>query len=218
MDRKLVAAMRTLILQSPACPSDMIVDEMREAGLDDAQIVDLYIPAVARELGDCWLSDELPFAQVSIGAARLQALLPLLSDAPQDGVRGKHGAGLLIVTRNETHTLGAFVLAHQMRRRGISIHVTVGPPENEVTALVSRGGFDAVLISCAQPSGLVSVGNLVDTIRKTCAVVPPLVLGGAVAQGSDDLVQETGVDHVLTEVTDLLRLFGAPVANGAIDR
>lgn len=203
---EIVDDLRRMVLASPAMTPDDIVAEMRAHGLSDAVIVDDFIPAVARTLGDCWLSDELPFAQVSIGAARLQGLLPLLEDGAADGATGTRGVGLLLVAESEHHTLGALVLAHQLRRQGLDIHVTVGAASEDVLALVQQGGIDVVMISCSQPSSLDSIAALVDKLRKSCAQLPPILLGGAIAVGADEVVRKTGVDLVLTGYKDVLPL------------
>lgn len=207
--------LRRMVLASPAQPAEDIVAAMRAHGISDAGIVDHYIPAVARTLGDCWLSDELPFAQVSIGAARLQGMLPLLDDRPADGSKTQSGVGLLLVAESEHHTLGAMVLAHQLRRQGLEIYVTVGAPPDDVLALVQQGGIDVVMISCSQPSNLDSIANLVDRLRKSCAQLPPILLGGAAVEGAEELVRKTGVDLVLTGYKDVLPLIAELAAKRA---
>lgn len=214
-DPDLVALLRSMVLSSPMRQPEKIVAEMRSHGLNDAEIVDAYIPATARVLGDCWLSDDLPFAQVSIGTARLQGLLPLLDDSAPSGLIGPKGVALLLVTAGEDHTLGAFVLAHQLRRCGVSIHVMVGAPQHEITSVVKQGGFDVVMFSCAQPSNLENIAKLVNKLRKSCDTVPPLLLGGAVSATQDEVVEKTGVDLVLTGYSDLLPMIEGLAAKGA---
>ncbi|MGR3502049.1 cobalamin B12-binding domain-containing protein [Pseudaestuariivita sp.] len=206
IDQDIVDDLRRMVLASPTLAAEEIVSTLRDAGISDASIVDDFIPTVARTLGDCWLSDELPFAQVSIGAARLQGLLPLLDDSASPHAAAPCGVALLLVTEADDHTLGAFVLAHQLRRVGIDIHVVVGARPDEVASLVQQGGFDVVMISCSQASALETIEELVDKVRQSCDAVPPILLGGGGVSGIEGLEQKTGVDRVLTGFEDMLNL------------
>ena len=51
------------------------VGVMQKAMITRAHIAEVYVPIVARRLGDAWVEDRLDFGAVTIGAARLQGLL-----------------------------------------------------------------------------------------------------------------------------------------------
>jgi len=55
-----------------------LVNDMLATGIPGEAIATVYIPHVARQLGDEWCDDKLSFARVTIGTARLQSALRLI--------------------------------------------------------------------------------------------------------------------------------------------
>ena len=94
-----------------------------------ATVADLYIPALARRLGDDWLDDRVSFMEVTLASSRMQGMLRAIGAAWTADLAdpAQQGALLLIVVRNEQHTLGAMVLLGQLRRMGVSVRLSVGP-------------------------------------------------------------------------------------------
>ena len=72
-------AFRKALLQAALSPNrdlvQLLLTEALEGGIAAEAIADRYIPDVAEELGNMWTRDEVTFVQVTIGAARLQAML-----------------------------------------------------------------------------------------------------------------------------------------------
>ena len=102
---------------------EILKPELRRARVSATAVADLYIPEVARRLGAAWEADCLSFAAVTMGVARLQAILREIG-ACWSADRGGVVDGpmvLLVLPQGEQHTLGAMVLAGRLRRMGISV-------------------------------------------------------------------------------------------------
>jgi MerR family transcriptional regulator, light-induced transcriptional regulator len=87
---------------------------MGAAGIRREDIADFYVPEVARRLGAAWCEDRTSFADVTVGTARLQGLLREIGpDWFSDARLGDRPpvCVLVVVSRDEFHTLGAMVLA-----------------------------------------------------------------------------------------------------------
>ena len=122
-----VKALSDSVLRQSSEERSQVVSEMRAAGISLEDIVDHYVPEVARRLGRLWCEDGLGFADVTIGSARLQGLLRDLSvqlHYPQD--RRNESGVAVVVLAEEYHTLGAMVMTTQLRRLGISVRLMLG--------------------------------------------------------------------------------------------
>jgi hypothetical protein len=84
VDQAMVAALaRALVSPDPAA-FDALRPDLRRARISETDLADAYFPAVARYLGCAWVEDRMPFTEVSIGTARMQARL-----GQPDGCRGR---------------------------------------------------------------------------------------------------------------------------------
>lgn len=187
---------------------------MIEAGVRPEDIADHYIPAVARRLGDLWCEDEVGFATVTIGVARLQGLLRDLEDlAGARGTEEPGGAALLIVVASGVyHTLGAMVLTGQLRRQGHAVRLMLGAEPDAVAVAVRQARFDAVLVSSADGAPAEGVRRLVHAVKNATGSPPPVVIGGTVletaAEIGADILTLTGADHATCDPNEALRLCG----------
>ncbi|RVT82079.1 hypothetical protein DXV76_18080 [Rhodobacteraceae bacterium CCMM004] len=196
---------------------DAVVAEMLRAQIGRDDICDYYIPEVARRLGRAWCEDSVSFADVTIGSARLQALL---RDIGGDHAAGLHqapqGANVAVmVLADEYHTLGAMVLTGQLRRLGVSVRLMLGRPLTEIEAVVRDSAFDAVLVSVAHREELVSVRRAVTAIRAAGAATLPVVIGGGILETGAEVCAETGANFATSDVREALRLCGLVAEAGA---
>lgn len=170
--------------------------DMRRARVTPEMLADDYIPAAARFLGEEWHRDRLSFAAVSIGSARLQSLLREVGDAwHADAVRGAvAGTVLLVLPEGEQHTLGACVLASQLRRKGISVCICIGPTLSDLRQMVRRRQFDGVMLSLGTQENLDVARNLVKTLREGLGEGVRIAVGGAILDRGGDLADKLGAD------------------------
>lgn len=202
-----------------------VIRQMARAGIAAADIADLYVPAVARQLGDMWCSDEISFATVTIGVARLQGLLREIEAMAAPPRRaGNAGLSLLVlVAEGVDHTLGAMVLTGQMRRAGHAVRLILGAEAEAVTTAVSATRFDAVLISAPRGTSAGRLRPLVGAIRAASGTPLPVVIGGTVLDAARedrvDILALTGADHVTCDPNEALRLCGLTAMTGdGVDR
>jgi methylmalonyl-CoA mutase cobalamin-binding subunit len=179
-------------------------------GLDDAAIVDSYIPAAARRLGTDWTENNRSFAEVTIGTARLIRAVREISavwnaDAAADC---RAPMMLMVVPEAEQHRLGAMVAASRFRRLGVSVQMLLGSGPQEILDRARNGAFDLLSFSLATPSRVEETRRVIHMIRDTLSPVPPIVVGGAIAMGAEELKSHLGADHVATDPEQALRLCG----------
>lgn len=195
------------------------VDRMLTNQVTMDMIVDRCFPEVARALGAAWSDDSMAFSTVTIGCSRLEAKLHDL-DPSHEKEGDRKSCVLLLVPQNETHTLGARILALQMRRRQTSVRVLIGEALDDVARILAESRFDGVFLSAAHGNEFKSLRDLTILIR-TMGKVPPLViLGGAILKDvrfdRPTLLRLTGADYACDDPDEALRLCGIVEAPRAI--
>jgi methylmalonyl-CoA mutase cobalamin-binding subunit len=191
-----------------------VVRDMIEARIRPEDIADFYIPEVSRRLGAAWCEDGMSFADVTIGAARLQGLLKEIGAAwSDDRLLDPDAPGVLVVVlADEFHTLGAMVLCGQLARLGVSVKLAMGHSESDLLRTVAAGQFEAILVSAAQGERLATLKKLVEKIRAACVRPTPVVVGGSVVQRVTDIKSKTGADHATTDPREALRACGLKIS------
>ena len=188
-------------------PADTL-EELRALRLSDEHIIDGHIPDAARAVGEKWVQNDLGFAEVTIASVRLQSLLTEVAFLNPDTLP-IHDCPLdvLIVTcEGEQHTLGCFVVAAQLRRRGAVVETLCGEHADVIRHRVMENGYDAVLFSSSRPQDLETISDIV-SYSKTNLVDPPLfALGGIILETNKNTERLAGVDLVCNDVDTVISL------------
>lgn len=187
-----------------------LVQKMLRAKIHAAVIAEVYVPCVARRLGDHWDADILDFRAVSIGLARLQALLWQLGpEWDQTGALpvGAVATLLVAVPKGCHHTLGATVLAGQLRYRGISTQLELEADEARFVELASTKQYVGILLSASAREPLEGIADLLQSARRAYPATPILV-GGNVMEQSVNIKLRTGADMVTSDLETALEFCG----------
>ena len=193
-----------------------VLGEMRALGLSDIEIAEVYIPAAARKLGDDWCVDQLSFADVTIGSARLQGMLRDLETGTVMPVPLPGAPQVLMVVRqDEYHTLGALVAARYLRRHGVIVRLALGLEDRRIARMAHDAQFDVIMISASGSERLESLRNLIKIIRQGNGHTPPIIVGGTVLEKRSDIKTLTDADHVCNDPEEALKLCGLRIPNPA---
>jgi MerR family transcriptional regulator, light-induced transcriptional regulator len=181
---------------------DAVVARMLAARVPPIAIVDHYIPAVARRLGKEWEDDTRGFVDVTIGTARLQAVLRHLTTSLTTRSAASDAAVrvLVAVPEGEDHTLGAMVVASRLRRDGHNVCLRLQTPLKELQGLTRTCRFDAVLVSAANVERLRQLKAMIGALKSELPDGAPVLLGGAIAAREGDFAAETGADAMTADI------------------
>lgn len=212
LDPKLLATLHDAMLSHNTHDGRAAVRQAIMSGVRAEDIADFYIPTLARGYGDLWCEDELTFGEVTIAVSRLQSVLrdletywPNLRDTAYS-----RATVLLINPRDVFHTLGAFVLSGQLRRKGICVKMVIGGNAVSVSQELSAGKFDAIFVSASQSDTLESLKLIVDAVIAATDETPPIVVGGALlnVESAKTVKAKTGADFATGNAEEALRHCG----------
>jgi methylmalonyl-CoA mutase cobalamin-binding subunit len=207
-----------LLASDSAVDPTVLLDAMVALHLDPEMVACGYAGEAARSLGESWLSDDLSFVDVTLRTERLHSLVRRVDEMVDTATKPDGRAVLILVAEAEQHTLGAFILALQMRLAGFSAVVKVAPVAADLTVLMAANRFDLALVSIGCTAGLNSGVGLVRTLRLMSRGDMCIFVGGAIPVSDDRLLAETGADRVLRDVSALLTDFDDCVAGRALER
>ncbi|MEJ8562279.1 cobalamin B12-binding domain-containing protein [Yoonia sp. GPGPB17] len=213
-DQKMNAALLATLKAAALSPDRNACRDTVNVALADGtrpeDLADLYIPAIARDLGDQWCEDELSFASVTIGVSRLQAMMRELGPSWTGDNAMTPGAPsiLLLVLQDVYHTLGAIVLTSQLRRKGFSVKLVLGCRAEDVAERLVRTKYHAVFISSSRGETLESLRHIIDVIKTSTDTPPPVVVGGTIldVETVEDVTALTGADYATRIPDEALKL------------
>ncbi|WP_420863947.1 cobalamin B12-binding domain-containing protein [Algirhabdus cladophorae] len=206
--QELVDMLCTAVKEFDPDAQQRALDHMLSAGVTPAAMIDDYIPLAAHQLGTEWCEDSVSFADVTIGTARLQAMLRELSNDFYADLAADPTAPnvLLVVLSDEYHTLGAMVASNQLRRQGVSVRLKLGQSKHDVAQELRERDYDLFMISASCGENLELVRDIVKTARQAMNNAAPIALGGSIVQLKANLRALTGADVVTTDTKEALRL------------
>lgn len=207
-----------LLASETAVDPAVLLDAMLAKHLDPEMIACGYATEAARSLGESWLSDELSFVEVTIRSERLHGLIRRVDEMLVTTEQPDGPSVLILVAEGEQHTLGAFVLALQLRLAGFSAVVKVAPMAADLTVLMTANRFDIALVSIGCTAGLESGIGLVRTLRLLSRGEMRIYVGGAVPLPDDRLLALTGADQVRRDVSALLAQLAPKGAERVLER
>lgn len=189
---------------------NVIHSQIRTQRIPAERVVDIYIPAAARRLGQAWHDGELDILGATVAIARLQAILRELGRAwaADYAAFACDARVLLAVPEREQHTLGALIAAHQLRRLGVSVNMQLMTPPAKVASLMAEGRYDALFISMANRTNLETCRKMVNCVRRAVSSPVPVVVGGPIAESDGDLCEATGADVVTNDMMTALAACG----------
>lgn len=207
-----LATLQNVVTQRTPDTARNVVDRMVRTGITREEIIDLYIPQVARDLGQAWVDDEMSFATVTIGCARLQGVLRTVGDAWADLTNVEiMGVPMprfrILVPAEEQHTLGATVLASQLRRYGIASDLDLQADVFTEQTNSTKQKYDAVMISASPRFGYEKLSQFVERAKVSYGAIPVLI-GGSILLQNDEVTPRTGADFATNDILKAISLCG----------
>ncbi|MFW5641600.1 MAG: cobalamin B12-binding domain-containing protein [Roseicyclus sp.] len=181
--------------------ADLMVADLMDAGLSVADVCLDHLAPAARCLGEWWEADRLPFTEVTMATARIQAMLrrmPIGRGALRTG--GVRGAVFCAVP-GEQHTLGVMMAADLFRRDGWDVSLFVGLGHDDLMDRFARDDREVIGLSCSGRHSAEALDLLMRALRKRRPEAR-LILSGQVVSDAEALERLPPADAIVTSMQD----------------
>jgi len=176
-----------------------LVSTQQAAGYSEKSIYLTYLAEAARLLGAWWEADTVDFAQVTIGTARIYAILRVLAPLLRRDHSSLTGKAVLICSvPGETHTLGIKMAADLLRADGWAVELIMDETHDSLIEKITREKPVLIGLSAAGDHAMPELARLIMAIR-ICSPDTAIFAGGHIVSVSADLLQLTGVDAMEEE-------------------
>ena len=178
------AAMAYALCDEDDRAASLLVDDLIEAGLAVDDVCLDHLAPAARRLGDLWDRDKLPFTDVALASARIQAILRRLR-AGHGSMRASHARGAIFgAVPGEQHTLGVMMAADLFRRSGWDVSLMVGLSHDEMIQRITRDDRSVIGLSCSGDHSYPALRRLLAALAKARPEAEILLAGQIVLDPS----------------------------------
>jgi len=202
------------VLKDDIAVAFAFIDALRDQGLPmESVFLDILTPA-ARRLGTLWETDDVTFADVTVGLSKLQQILRVLS--PGSGVdedaRPVGRRILLAAVPGDQHTFGVFMVEEFFRRAGWDVVTCVMESSSELAELVSAEPFDVIGFSTSNDELIPVLERDVPRLVKGSRNPEIRILvGGGCFRDNPALVKQVGADGTAADGREAVALAAAMV-------
>ncbi|MEO1195426.1 MAG: cobalamin-dependent protein [Pseudomonadota bacterium] len=165
------------LVDPDAALSFSMIESMHAKG---ASIETLYLRVLApaaRHLGEMWERDEVSFADVTLGTARIYGLIRAMNTTEIVPTSIDEPHALFLSVPGETHTLGVRMAADLFRRHGWDIELLSGVDHDAVVERFIASDHWHVGISAGNDLSLAALARLILALRAERPGVRILVAG-----------------------------------------
>lgn len=191
---ELEALCRALISSDQTAAAEIIV-QVRAAGTGAEDIYLKYLAAAARRLGDWWEEDRVDFNQVTIGTARMIAIMRSMKHLFETSPPLQEKSAIFASVPGENHTLGVRMAAELFRKDGWDISLKLGLDHDELIAQIEQDPRGIVGLSISGKHSVEALSRLVVAIHICCPNALLLVSGQDI-ESTRDILNMMGVDGI----------------------
>lgn len=171
------AAMAYALCDEDDAAASLLVDDLLEAGVPVEDVCLDHLAPAARRLGELWDRDRLPFTEVAMASARIQAILRRLP-AGRCASGCAHGRGAVFAAvPGEQHTLGVMMAAELFRRCGWDVSLLVGLGHDDLLGRLAKDDRPVIGLSCSGDHSYPALRRLIAALARVRADAHVLLSG-----------------------------------------
>lgn len=186
------------------------IDQLRDSGIEPADICLRWLTPAARRLGVLWEQDDADFMEVTVALCRLHQLLHRLGAGfhPQEAVAGPAALrrALLSNMPGDSHTFGVVMLGQFLRHGGWDTWNEFPGSTAELVSTVSANWFNLVGLSVGSDRQMDDLERCVRDLRRASRNQQvSILLGGPLILAQPGLVKQVGADGTARDGAAALR-------------
>lgn len=186
------------------------VQDLRSDGASIEAAYLKYLAGAARMLGEWWESSRVSFAEVTIGTARMYAIMRALRNQFSDHYTSPDRYAVFASVPGETHLLGVRMAADLFRKDGWDIDLMIDKKHDELVEEISQSQALIVGISAGGVHSVEALSKLVIALRISTPKVH-VFISGKITDEAKDAIDLMEPDGIVTEVAEAQKLMNAVV-------
>ena len=215
------AAMAYALCDEEDDAAALLIADLLAAGLSVEQVCLDHLAPAARRLGDMWDRDRLPFTDVTLAAARIQALMRKMPACRTTASCASGKGAIFAAVPGEQHTLGVVMAADLFRRNGWDVGLMVGLTHDELLARMSRDDRPVIGLSCSGDHSYPALRRLLAALGRARPDAR-LLLAGRIVDQADRLTDlpaaVTLIPDIATAEAEMLLIEAARARPGSTGR
>lgn len=203
------AAMAYALCDEDDAAATALVDDLLRAGLSVEDLCLDHLGPAARHLGELWDRDRIPFTEVALATARIQALLRRMPPTRSAPPPSHSKSAIFAAVPGEQHTLGVMMAADLFRRNGWDVGLMVGLGHDELVSKIARDDRPVIGLSCSGSHSYPSLRRLLSVLARTRPSAHILLSGQVVGDAGrigDLPVPVAVVTDIATAEAEMLRI------------
>lgn len=181
-----------LIGPDPRTPASFIENQLND-GMAVEDLYLTYIAQAARKLGEWWETDQITFAQVTVGIGRIYAIMRTISHRLVPIKLPEKRAALFASVPGDNHTLGVKMAADLARKDGWEIDLQRDLDHDALIEVITEKEPLLIGLSAGGNHSLPNLAKLVLALR-ICAPNALIVVSGNIGSVAADSVKLMHVD------------------------
>lgn len=142
------------------------IADLLRSGIDVQDLCLDHLTPAARELGERWERDTMPFADVTLATSRIQSILRAIPATRTATTEPSDNGALFAAVPGEAHTLGVIMAADHFRRLGWDVGLLIGMEHAELCLKIAKDDRKVIALTCAGRHSSPALHVLVDEIRR----------------------------------------------------
>ena len=201
MQSPLATALANALCDDTTDVADLMVTDLRDAGLSVEDICLDHLAPAARCLGEWWENDRLPFTEVAMATSRIQAMLRRMPTKRIVPCALDQPGAVFCAVPGEQHTLGVMMAADLFRRNGWDVGLLLGLEHQEIVGRLERDDRPVIGLSCSGDHSANALERLMIALRKRRPDAK-IILSGQIATDAEALRRLPKPDAVVTGMED----------------
>lgn len=161
-----ISELATALADTDFSLAERRIADLLQSGIGVRDLCTDHLAPAARELGERWERDAMPFADVTMAAARIQSILRTIAVTREPVADPSDHGALFVAVPGEAHTLGVIMAADHFRRLGWHVGLLIGMGHGELCRKIDADDRKILALSCAGRHSAPALHVLVDEIRR----------------------------------------------------
>jgi methanogenic corrinoid protein MtbC1 len=213
VDPAVFSTLGNALIAPDATTAARMIDDLYKSGIAIKAIYLDYLAPTTALLGEWWETDQITFADVTVGTGRIYAIMRSINRRSRPEVLPERKSAFFATVPDDDHVLGMKMAVDLARKAGWEIEARLDSDHDRLVEDIAKSGELLIGLSAGGIHALPNLARLVLALRISAPVSKILVSGHIVdlAQDQIELLQVDGIgrsfEEAMTQLETLWQAF-----------